>query len=120
MNKVQLKAKIKCNCEEHYLELLQSFDGENAVYKRMCCKCGKWWMYTERVEKEIVRIVGDKPILYIGTRSVYSTDGSIVDTYYQELMMPGSIFYDRGYENLYIVDIDGTLKQISNYSSVFK
>lgn len=119
MNKVQLKAKVKCDCEEHYLELLQSFDGEIAVYKRMCCKCGKWWTYTTSVEIPR-RISGDRPILYIGTRPIYATDGSVVDTYYQELMMPGSIFYDRGHGDLYIVNIDGTLKQISNYASVFK
>lgn len=86
----------------------------------MCYKCGKWWTYTERVEKEIARIVGDKPILYIGTRSAYLTDGTIVDVHYQEVLMPGSIFYDRDIKKLYIIDIDGTIKQISDYSSVFK
>lgn len=47
MQKVKLKARPKCHCDEHYLELCISFDGENFVYKRFCYKCGKSWTYTE-------------------------------------------------------------------------
>ena len=47
MRKIKLKVKPKCNCEDHYLELCTSFDGETYVYQRYCYKCGKWWNYTK-------------------------------------------------------------------------
>lgn len=49
MRKIKLKVKVKpkCNCEDHYLELCTSFDGETFTYQRYCYKCGKWWIYTK-------------------------------------------------------------------------
>lgn len=48
--KVKIKTKPQCDCENHYLEVLKSFDGEVCTYNRMCYKCGKWWTYTTRIE----------------------------------------------------------------------
>ena len=49
MRKIKLKAQVKpkCNCEDHYLELCTSYDGETFTYQRYCYKCGKWWTYSE-------------------------------------------------------------------------
>ena len=47
MNNVRrLKARIKCNCNNHYLELLKTFDGDTYTYMKCCTKCGKWWTDT--------------------------------------------------------------------------
>ena len=54
MKKIKIKAKIKpkCDCENHYLELCTSFDGETYQYQRYCYKCHKTWNYTKSlVEK---------------------------------------------------------------------
>ena len=55
MKKVKLKAKRKCHCEEHYLELCTSFDGKDFIYKRFCYQCGKTWTYTERFTISVPR-----------------------------------------------------------------
>lgn len=49
--KKQIKVRIKteCNCEDHHLELLTSFDGTTFVYKGFCYKCGKSWTYTKNI-----------------------------------------------------------------------
>lgn len=36
-----IKSKIKCECDKHYLEL-RSFDGNDFISRRMCYSCGKW------------------------------------------------------------------------------
>lgn len=49
MNKIRFNVKPKCNCEEHYLELCTSFDGEVFVYNRYCYKCGRTWVNAKRI-----------------------------------------------------------------------
>lgn len=44
----KLKARIKCACADHYLELCKSFDGIEYTYLRQCTKCGKVWVDVDK------------------------------------------------------------------------
>lgn len=55
-------AQTHCNCQDHYLELFQSFNDDGDTYNRMCYKCGKWWTHTVCKEKPSLPII---PKIYV-------------------------------------------------------
>ena len=108
MKKIKLKAKIKpkCDCENHYLELCTSFDGETYQYKRYCYKCHKAWNYMKRlVEKRS------------NACDSYITDGGashsyIHDTYGGSIAVPrmevmeGTMMFDDGCKYCYVYKLN--------------
>lgn len=51
--KIKAHIKPKCDCENHYLELCNFFDGLNGTYFRKCTKCGKTWTEVKKAYEVI-------------------------------------------------------------------
>lgn len=107
---IKLKAyvKPKCDCENHYLELCQSFEEDTIVYHRLCCKCGKWWTFSEttkikygdREEVACYNILGEPMMtLWNIPKHVYKENVLICDD-------------GRGRRDIYEVNRDGTLGKL--------
>ena len=47
--KRKIKLLPKCDCHNHYLELFNSFKGENILYERYCYKCNRHWVDTVQI-----------------------------------------------------------------------
>ena len=112
MKKIKIKAKIKpkCDCENHYLELCTSFDGETYQYQRYCYKCHKTWNYT----KSLVEKCSNACDSYItdggANRSyIYDTYGGSIAVPRMEVMK-GAVMFDNGCNFCYVYKLnkDGT------------
>ena len=87
-NARKLKVKIKCNCNDHYLELLKTFDGYTYTYRKCCTKCGRWW--TDTCSKYV--------------HSYNNTNGHLILTFMTDNV--------HGYHDTYALCPDGTLDHV--------
>lgn len=107
--RIKLKAyvKPKCDCENHYLELLQSLNDNTTTYRRLCCKCGRWWTYTESLEFSQEK---DETIVYNALGNPVARFVSLP----RIIRKSNTILFDdgRGYTDIYEMRPDGTLGRL--------
>ena len=101
----KLKAKIKCNCNDHYIELLSTFDGDTYTYMKCCTKCGRWWT---DISSEYVHEYDET--------SIYDTRNHCICTFKapRVIQTEHAVIFDdgHGYRDVYLKYSDGTLSEL--------
>ena len=104
--KLNVRIKPHCNCTDHYLELMQAFDGHTYTYRRCCTKCGKWW--TDTLSDHITEYGGELQYYDTFNRHVLTVKKP------QVIQTEHTVIFDdgHGHRGIYLKYSDGTLSEL--------